>query len=95
MVYATEEGRAMRIVLDVFAEHYEQIMMRVERKTRLHSVLMNAVVVYHRERESRRKVVKVLCDETGAALILEAAKTLCPEAIQEIEESLARTSIFV
>jgi hypothetical protein len=85
----------MRIVVDIFAEHYEQIIMQAERRTRLHSVLVNAVVVYHREGESRRKVVKVLCDEAGVGLILDAAKKFCPEAIREIEESLARTSVFV
>jgi hypothetical protein len=84
----------MRILLDVFAEHYEQILIRAERKTRLYSVLMNAIVVYHREGESRRKVAKVLCDESAVALILEAAKKFCPEAIAEIEESLNRTSML-
>jgi hypothetical protein len=38
---------------------------------------------------SRKKIVKIVCEKDDTAIILDAAKTMCPEAFEQIERSVA------
>jgi hypothetical protein len=84
----------MKILVDICSEHYDRIVARVGRDSRLYAILMNGVVVYDRQAATPKKVVKVLCEKSDARIILDAAKTLCPEATGDIEQSIARSHSF-
>jgi hypothetical protein len=79
----------VKILVDIFVEHHDRIVTQVGRDSRLHSILMNGVVVYDRRTTPPRKLVKLLCEKSDAEMLLDAAKALCPEATAEIEESIA------
>ena len=82
----------MRILVDISLEYYEQMVNRVAEHSRLHSILMNGVVVHDYQTGVRRRVVKILCNKSDAEMLRDATKTLCPEALPEMEESIKRAS---
>jgi len=79
----------VKLLLDISAEHFERILGQITEQSRLHSILMNSIVVYDHQDGLRKKVVKILCKASDADKLLDAAKTLCPEAAVEIEKSIA------
>jgi hypothetical protein len=79
----------VRIFVDILPGHYNRIAVLAGRESRLFSVLMNGVIVYDRGTEPPRKLVKVLCEKSDAEMLLDAAKTLCPEATAQMEKSIA------
>jgi hypothetical protein len=79
----------VKILVDIWMEHYDRIVAQVDRDSRLYAILMNGVVVYDRQSATPKKMVKVLCENSEAGIILDAAKNLCPEAACDIEQSIA------
>jgi len=80
----------MKILVDIFAEHYDQIVGQLQRDSRLYAILMCGVIVYDQQAAKPRKVVRILCDSADASFILESTKTLCPEATKWVKKSIAR-----
>ena len=78
----------MRILVDISMEYYEQIVNRVAEDSHVHSILMNGVVIHDYQTGVRRRVVKILCNKADAEMLRHAAKTLCPEALPELEQSI-------
>jgi hypothetical protein len=78
----------MKILVDISAENYDRIVAQIEKESRLYAIMMNGVIVYDRESEKPRRVVKVFCEQSDAGIILDAAKNFCPEATAEIERSI-------
>ena len=69
-------------------EYYEQIVNRVAEDSHVHSILMNGVVIHDYQTGVRRRVVKILCNKADAEMLRHATKTLCPEALPELEQSI-------
>jgi len=80
----------VKILVDIFAEHYDQIVGQLQRDSRLYAILMCGVIVYDQQAAKPRKVVRILCDSADASFILESTKTLCPEATKWVKKSIAR-----
>ena len=80
----------MKILVDIFGEHYNRIVAQLQRESRLYAILMCGEIGYDQRAAKARKVVRVLCDSADANLILESTKTLCPEATWWVKKSIAR-----
>jgi len=78
----------VRILVDISLEYYDQIMNRVAEHSRLHSILMNGVVVHDYQTGVRRRVVRILCNKADAEMLRDATETLCPEALSELEQRI-------
>ena len=80
----------MKILVDIFAEHYDRIVAQLQRESRLYAILMCGEIVYDQRAAKPKKMIRVLCDSADANLILESTKTLCPEATKWVKKSIAR-----
>ena len=80
----------MKILVDIFAEHYDRIVAQLQRESRLYAILMCGVIVYDQQAAKPKKLIRVLCDSADASFILESTKTLCPEATNGVKKSIAR-----
>ena len=78
----------MRILVDISLEYYEQMVNRITEHSRVHSILMNGVVVHDYQTGVRRRVVKTLCNKSDAEMLRDATETLCLEALPEFEQSI-------
>jgi hypothetical protein len=82
----------VKIFVDILAEHYGHMLNLVSERSPVRAILMNGVVVHEARGRVRVRVVKILCAKAEAELLLEAANTVCPEATEEIEQSIARSA---
>ena len=80
----------MKILVDIFAEHYDRIVAQLQKESRLYAILMCGEIVYDQRAAKPKKMIRVLCDSADANLILESTKTLCPEATKWVKKSIAR-----
>ena len=80
----------MKILVDIFAEHYNRIVAQLQKESRLYAILMCGVIVYDQRAVKPKKVIRVLCDSADANFVLESTKTLCPEATKWVKKSIAR-----
>ena len=80
----------MKILVDIFAEHYDRIVAQLQRESRLYAILMCGEIVYDQRVAKPKKMIRVLCDSADASFILESTKTLCPEATKWVKKSIAR-----
>ena len=87
-VLRAAQRRAVRILVDISMEYYEQMVNRVAEHSRVHFILMNGVVVHDYQTGVRRRVVKILCNKSDAEMLRDATGTLCPEALPEMEQSI-------
>ena len=80
----------MKILVDIFAEHYDRIVAQLQKESRLYAILMCGEIVYDQRAAKPKKMIRVLCDSADASFILESTKTLCPEATKWVKKSIAR-----
>ena len=80
----------MKILVDIFAEHYDRIVAQLQRESRLYAILMCGEIVYDQRAAKPKKIIRVLCDSADANFVLESTKTLCPEATWWVKQSIAR-----
>jgi hypothetical protein len=59
----------------------------------IHSILREAMVL-EEHRTGAPNFVEIFCDRTDAKMLLDAAKFICPPAIQEIEQSLELSRVL-
>ena len=81
---------SVKILVDIFAEHYDRIVAQLQKESRLYAILMCGEIVYDQRAAKPKKMIRVLCDSADANLILESTKTLCPEATKWVNKSIAR-----
>ena len=79
----------MKILVDIFAEHYNRIVAQLQKESRLYAILMCGEIVYDQRAAKPKKVIRVLCDSADANFVLESTKTLCPEATKWVKQSIA------
>jgi hypothetical protein len=70
--------------IKISAESYGRLLSHVDKESRLYSILKGGLVFD--DDQCQGKVVKILCDEPAAELLLESASTFCPEAVREIKQ---------
>jgi hypothetical protein len=80
----------VKILVDILAEHYDQIVAQLQRESRLYAILMCGEIVYDQRAAKPKKMIRVLCDSADASFILESTKTLCPEATWWVKKSITR-----
>jgi hypothetical protein len=79
----------MLVSLDIPPEFYERMLSRCVEGSQLDKLLSGGMVMSGRQSGIRKKIVKIVCEKDDAAIILDAVKTMCPEAFDEIERSIA------
>jgi len=77
----------MKILVDISINYHDRMLTRVGRSSRLYSLLKNGMFI-HDSQIGVGKVVQLLCEKADAEMLLDATKTLCPEATVEVEESI-------
>jgi len=85
-----DSGRPPVLVsLDIAPEFYERMRSRTTEGSHLDELLSKGMVMSCGEFGTRKKTVKVVCEKEDTAIILDAAKAMCPEAFTDIERSIA------
>lgn len=78
----------MIVVLTMSLHVYTRMIHQVVENSHIHSVLMDGVVLYHKEGESLEKIVTILCDEQDAQTIVDVAKAVSPRSAVEIKQGI-------
>ena len=66
----------MKILVDIFAEHYDRIVAQLQRESLLYAILMCGEIVYDQQAAKPEKMIRVLCDSADASFILESTNVL-------------------
>jgi hypothetical protein len=80
----------MLVWLDIAVEGFERLIRHTPQESRLYTLIINGIVMYDPRSGIRRKIIRVLCKREEADIILNAVKESCPEAAQEVEDSITR-----
>jgi hypothetical protein len=70
--------------IKISAESYDRLLSHADKESHLYSILKGGLIFDDNQRQG--KVVKILCDEPAAELLLKSASIFCPEAIEEIRQ---------
>ena len=78
----------MKVLIEMPPEQYELFAAECDIKSPEYSILKNAIVSRHSDTGSDGRAVNLLCDETEAAQLLQAARQLYPDAIAPIAKAI-------
>jgi hypothetical protein len=83
--YAGCTGRTMNnILIEIPAEPYDLFVAECDIKSWEYSTLKNGILT----EAGDQRVIKILCDEKGAKMLLDAATRLYPAAMPVIKDAL-------
>jgi len=77
----------MKILVDISVNYHDRMLTHIGRTSRLYALLKNGMFI-HDSPIGTGKVVQILCDKPDAEMLLDATKTLCPEASAQVEKSI-------
>jgi hypothetical protein len=73
-------------IVKISAASYDRFLTQVDKESHLYSILKGGLIFDDDQCEG--KVVQILCDPPAVDLLLESARTLYPEAVREIKQSI-------
>ena len=71
-------------------EHYDVFSAELDITSREYSILKNNIVDGGPESRPGEAIIKILCDNEEAELLLDAATRVFPAAVPEIKEAIGR-----
>jgi hypothetical protein len=83
----------MQIAIEISAEHYSRFLAGLSQESRARGVLKKGVMLEHPQHRGRR-IVKIVCEKSDAEMLLRIARTVCQEAVPDIEKGIARGTVF-
>jgi hypothetical protein len=86
---AEEHSQAMKILVDIPMDDYNNFLQRCDASRPEYETLKNGIITQDRE---KRPAVEILCDVEDAKMILDLASEIYPHAVAHVREciSLAR-----
>jgi hypothetical protein len=79
----------MSVVVEIPAEYYNRLLAGAGQNTHMGSVFRSGVMLDHPEHKARR-IVRIICEDSDAEMVLEIAQAVCREAVPEIQKSISR-----
>ncbi len=80
----------METLIEMPREHYDIFAAELDITSREYSILKNNIAGGGPETGPAQPMIKILCDNEEAALLLSAARQRFPAALPEIKEALDR-----
>jgi hypothetical protein len=80
----------MKILIEMSREHYDSLLGRVTKESRLYSTLMNSMILHEPEaiRPTDTITIMTVCEDDEARALLQFAQQCYPEAAYQIEEAI-------
>ena len=77
-------------MIEMSPENYDGLLSKITVGSLAYSLLKNGVVSYRPEGAIDRRVINFLCEPIDAKILLRVANEIWPEAVSEINDSIAR-----
>jgi hypothetical protein len=74
----------MKILIGIPEEHYERFVAACDKKSPEYTMLKNGCIASERDGSLEHRTIQILCDDTQAAELVDAASKLCPEVVPVI-----------
>ena len=74
----------MALKMEISSDCYDRILAQIGADSRIYSVLKSGLLF----EESGRRIVKLICEKADADIILDAARSICPEVVGNIEKTI-------
>jgi len=78
----------MALTINISLRNYDRLSDRCEHLTQAYSVLKSGVLVRRPKDDHFERVIEIHCSEDEAKALIALAKSVCREAIPEIEKSI-------
>jgi hypothetical protein len=78
----------MKLLIEMSREHYDSLLVRVTKESRLYSTLTSSMILRESEAISPTDTVMIVCEDDEAKALLQFAQQCCPEAAHQIEEAI-------
>jgi hypothetical protein len=65
----------------------ERMLAQLSKDSPAYSIINNGVVIASWP-NGLQQVIRIFCQNSDADIVIEAAKTVCPDAVSEIEKSI-------
>ena len=78
----------MKILIEISREHYDSLLGRVTKESRLYSTLISSMIVAESEAIRPTDTIMTVCEDDEARALLQFAQQCYPEAAYQIEEAL-------
>ena len=78
----------MKILIEMSREHYDSLLGRLTKESRLYSTLMGSMILHESEAIRPTDTVMTVCEYDEAKALLQFAQQYCPEAASQIEQAI-------
>lgn len=78
----------MALTINISLPNYDRLSDRCEHLTQAYSVLKSGVVIRRPKDDRFERLVEIRCSEDEAQALINLAKSVCRDAIPEIEKSI-------
>jgi len=78
----------MKILIKMSREHYDSLLARLTKESRLYSTLMSSMILHESEGIRPTDTIMTVCEDNEARALLQFAQQYCPEAVSQIEQAI-------
>jgi hypothetical protein len=78
----------MDLLLSIPLRRYDSLMERVEPTSRAHEILINGFIERQAKDGHFVRTFELLCKQEEAEMLLDLAKRVCPDAVQDIARAI-------
>jgi hypothetical protein len=75
---SNDPNHSVKILIEISPDHYDRLLSRISKQSRMYAVLKNGIVMHHTEAGTTFRIIEILCEKFHARRLLTFAGGALP-----------------